>query len=41
MLLVVAACYLLGVSTRPMEKLVHSPGDIAVEIAGLGDGEGP
>ena len=36
---VVATCYLLGVSTRRMDKLVQSLGITgAVEVAGLGDG---
>ena len=36
---VVATCYLLGVSTRRMEKLVETLGHHpAVEVAGLGDG---
>ena len=35
---VVATCYLLGVSTRRMDKLVQSLGITAVEVAGLPDG---
>ena len=39
---VVATCYLLGVSTRRMEKLVESLGHHpAVQVAGLRDGQGP
>ena len=39
---VVATCYLLGVSTRRMEKLVEVAGDHpAVQVAGLRDGQGP
>ena len=39
---VVATCYLLGVSTRRMDKLVADPGDhLAVEVAGLADGRRP
>ncbi len=38
---VVATCYLLGVSTRRMEKLVETLGITqAVEVAGLDHGEG-
>jgi hypothetical protein len=37
---VVATAYLLGVSTRPVEKLAGSLGVTpAVEVAGLGDGQ--
>ena len=36
---VVATCYLLGVSTRRMEKLVETPRDHpALQVPGLGDG---
>ena len=36
---VVATCYLLGVSTRRMDKLVTRFGDhVAVQVAGLADG---
>ena len=39
---VVATCYLLGVSTRRMDKLVRDLGDHrAVQVAGVGDGQGP
>ena len=39
---VVATCYLLGVSTRRMDKLVHDAGDhVAVQVAGLADGRRP
>jgi hypothetical protein len=39
---VVATCYLLGVSTRRMEKLVESLGNhSAVEVAGQRDDQGP
>ena len=38
---VVATCYLLGVSTRRMDKLVETLGiTILVEVAGVGDGQG-
>ena len=39
---VVVTCYLLGVSTRRMEKLVESAGNYAaVTVAGQRDGPGP
>jgi transposase-like protein len=39
---VVATCYLLGVSTRRMDKLVATLGiNLAVEVAGLEDGRRP
>ena len=39
---VVATCYLLGVSTRRMEKLVETLGHhAAVEVAGVPDGRRP
>ena len=39
---VVATCYLLGVSTRRMDKLVQIAGDHQlVEVAGLADGRRP
>ena len=38
---VVATCYLLGVSTRRMERLVESPGrDKSLQVPSLGDGQG-
>ena len=37
---VVATCYLLGVSTRRMDKLVGTLGiTVAVQVAGIGDGQ--
>ena len=37
---VVATCYLLGVSTRRMDKLVQTLGNhLVVEVAGVGDGQ--
>ena len=39
---VVATCYLLGVSTRRMDKLVQPLGITGLsQVAGLGDGHGP
>ena len=38
---VVATCYLLGVSTRRMDKLVQSLGITTEQVAGLGDDQGP
>jgi putative transposase len=35
---VVATCYLLGVSTRRMDRLVASLGHLAEQVASLGDG---
>jgi|TARA_R100000365_G_C2744078_1_gene72830 hypothetical protein len=36
---IIAACYLAGVSTRRMDKLVEDPLDSrAVEVAGVADG---
>ena len=38
---VVATCYLLGVSTRRMERLVESPGcNKPFQVPGIGDGQG-
>lgn len=38
---VVATCYLLGVSTRRMDKLVHSGRHERLEEPGQRDGQGP
>ncbi len=38
---VVATCYLLGVSTRRMDKLVQSLGITGLEVTGVGDGRRP